>query len=144
MKTPKQQIKIYRQVCRDLEKIILIQEKYITLLDNKGVEVLNRMLNVQRITDFLLTSLQEKNGEIEDLNKRYFEMIRAYNSLAEFSKSAEEFGIDVECHRSRLPENQVHDFKIGQTVLESGKVRSWMSGRIEPKKKKKRRKKKQQ
>ena len=72
MKTPKQQIKIYRQVCRDLEKIILIQEKYITLLDNKGVEVLNRMLNVQRITDFLLTSLQEKNGEIEDLNKRYF------------------------------------------------------------------------
>jgi|TARA_A100001391_G_scaffold113590_1_gene76433 hypothetical protein len=144
MKTPKQQIKIYRQVCRDLEKIILIQEKYITLLDNKGVEVLNRMLNVQRITDFLLTSLQEKNGEIEDLNKRYFEMIRAYNSLAEFSKSAEEFGIDVESHRSRLPENQVHDFKIGQTVLESGKVRSWMSGRIEPKKKKKRRKKKQQ
>ena len=142
MKTPKQQIKIYRQVCRDLEKIILIQEKYITLLDNKGVEVLNRMLNVQRITDFLLTSLQEKNGEIEDLNKRYFEMIRAYNSLAEFSKSAEEFGIDVESHRSRLPENQVHDFKIGQTVLESGKVRSWMSGRIEPKKKKKRRKKK--
>ena len=124
MKTPKQQIKIYRQVCRDLEKIILIQEKYITLLDNKGVEVLNRMLNVQRITDFLLTSLQEKNGEIEDLNKRYFEMIRAYNSLAEFSKSAEEFGIDVESHRSRLPENQVHDFKIGQTVLESGKVRS--------------------
>tara|TARA_R100001079_G_scaffold88623_1_gene51247 strand:- start:53 stop:445 length:393 start_codon:yes stop_codon:yes gene_type:complete len=123
MKTPKQQIKIYRQVCRDLEKIILIQEKYITLLDNKGVEVLNRMLNVQRITDFLLTSLQEKNGEIEDLNKRYFEMIRAYNSLAEFSKSAEEFGIDVESHRSRLPENQVHDFKIGQTVLESGKVR---------------------
>jgi len=144
MKTPKQQIKIYRQVCRDLEKIILIQEKYITLLDNKGVEVLNRMLNVQRITDFLLTSLQEKNGEIEDLNKRYFEMIRAYNSLAEFSKSAEEFGIDVESHRSRLPENQVHDFKIGQTVLESGKVRSWMSGRIVPKKKKKRRKKKQQ
>jgi|TARA_R100000353_G_scaffold156_2_gene184 hypothetical protein len=144
MKTPKQQIKIYRQVCRDLEKIILIQEKYITLLDNKGVEVLNRMLNVQRITDFLLTSLQEKNGEIEDLNKRYFEMIRAYNSLAEFSKSAEEFGIDVESHRSRLPENQVHDFKIGQTVLESGKVRSWMSGRIEPKKKKKRGKKKQQ
>ena len=144
MKTPKQQIKIYRQVCRDLEKIILIQEKYITLLDNKGVEVLNRMLNVQRITDFLLTSLQEKNGEIEDLNKRFFEMIRAYNSLAEFSKSAEEFGIDVESHRSRLPENQVHDFKIGQTVLESGKVRSWMSGRIEPKKKKKRRKKKQQ
>jgi|TARA_R100001198_G_scaffold20976_1_gene10615 hypothetical protein len=144
MKTPKQQIKIYRQVCRDLEKIILIQEKYITLLDNKGVEVLNRMLNVQRITDFLLTSLQEKNGEIEDLNKRYFEMIRAYNSLAEFSKSAEEFGIDVESHRSRLPENQVHDFKIGQTVLESGKVRSWMSGRIEPKKTKKRRKKKQQ
>ena len=143
MKTPKQQIKIYRQVCRDLEKIILIQEKYITLLDNKGVEVLNRMLNVQRITDFLLTSLQEKNGEIEDLNKRYFEMIRAYNSLAEFSKSAEEFGIDVESHRSRLPENQVHDFKIGQTVLESGKVRSWMSGRIEPKKKKKRGKKKQ-
>ena len=144
MKTPKQQIKIYRQVCRDLEKIILIQEKYITLLDNKGVEVLNRMLNVQRITDFLLTSLQEKNGEIEDLNKRYFEMIRAYNSLAEFSKSAEEFGIDVESHRSRLPENQEHDFKIGQTVLESGKVRSWMSGRIEPKKKKKRRNKKQQ
>ena len=144
MKTPKQQIKIYRQVCRDLEKIILIQEKYITLLDNKGVEVLNRMLNVQRITEFLLTSLQEKNGEIEDLNKRYFEMIRAYNSLAEFSKSAEEFGIDVESHRSRLPENQVHDFKIGQTVLESGKVRSWMSGRIEPKKKKKRRNKKQQ
>ena len=144
MKTPKQQIKIYRQVCRDLEKIILIQEKYITLLDNKGVEVLNRMLNVQRITDFLLTSLQEKNGEIEDLNKRYFEMIRAYNSLAEFSKSAEEFGIDVESHRSRLPENQVHDFKIGQTVLESGKVRSWMSGRIVPKKKKKRRNKKQQ
>ena len=142
MKTPKQQIKIYRQVCRDLEKIILIQEKYITLLDNKGVEVLNRMLNVQRITDFLLTSLQEKNGEIEDLNKRYFEMIRAYNSLAEFSKSAQEMGIDIESHRSRLPENQVQDFKIGQTVLESGKVRSWMSGRIEPKKKKKRRKKK--
>ena len=142
MKTPKQQIKIYRQVCRDLEKIILIQEKYITLLDNKGVEVLNRMLNVQRITDFLLTSLQEKNGEIEDLNKRYFEMIRAYNSLAEFSKSAQEMGIDIESHRSRLPENQVHDFKIGQTVLESGKIRTWMSGRIEPKKKKKRGKKK--
>ena len=141
MKTPKQQIKIYRQVCRDLEKIILIQEKYIDLLDDKGLEVLQRFLNIHKITTFLHDSLQEKNGELEDLYKKYYEMIRAYNSLAEFNKSAQDMGIDIESHRSKLPENQVHDFKIGQTVLESGKVRSWMSGRIEPKKKKKRRKK---
>ena len=142
MKTPTQQIKIYKKICKDLENIILIQEKYISLLDQKGMDVLNRMLYGHKVQNFLLDSLQERNGEIEDLNKRYFEMIRAYNSLAEFSKSAQKMGIDIESHRSRLPENQVHDFKIGQTVLESGKVRSWMSGRIEPKKKKKRRKKK--
>ena len=97
--------------------------------------------NIHKITTFLHDSLQEKNGELEDLYKKYYEMIRAYNSLAEFNKSAQDMGIDIESHRSKLPENQVHDFKIGQTVLESGKVRSWMSGRIEPKKKKKRRKK---
>ena len=142
MKTPKAQNKIYKQICKDLEKIILIQEEYISLLDQKGMDVLNRMLYGHKIQNFLLDSLQERNGDIEDLNKRYFEMIRAYNALAEFNKSAKEMGIDIESHRSRLPENQVHDFKIGQTVLESGKVRSWMSGRIEPKKKKKRRKKK--
>ena len=141
MKTPTQQIKIYKKICKDLENIILIQEKYISLLDQKGMDVLNRMLYGHKIQNFLLDSLKERNGEVEDLNKRYFEMIRAYNSLAEFSKSAQEMGIDIESPRSRLPENQVHDFKIGQTVLESGKVRSWMSGRIEPKKKKKRRKK---
>ena len=142
MKTPTQQIKIYKMICKDLENIILIQEKYISLLDQKGMDVLNRMLYGHKIQNFLLDSLKERNGEVEDLNKRYFEMIRAYNSLAEFSKSEQEMGIDIESHRSRLPENQVHDFKIGHTVLESGKVRSWMSGRIEPKKKKKRRKKK--
>ena len=142
MKTPTQQIKIYKKICKDLENIILIQEKYISLLDQKGMDVLNRMLYGHKIQNFLLDSLKERNGEVEHLNKRYFEMIRAYNSLAEFSKSAQEMGIDIESHRSRLPENQVHDFKIGQTVLESGKVRSWMSGWIEPKKKKKRRKKK--
>ena len=76
MKTPKQQIKIYRQVCRDLEKIILIQEKYIDLLDDKGLEVLQRFLNIHKITTFLHDSLQEKNGELEDLYKKYYEMVR--------------------------------------------------------------------
>jgi hypothetical protein len=142
MKTPTQQIKIYKKICKDLENIILIQEKYISLLDQRGMDVLNRMLYGHKIQNFLLDSLKERNSDIEDLNKRYFEMIRAYNALSEFSKSAKEMGIDIESHRSKLPENQVHDFKIGQTVLESGKIRTWMSGRIEPKKKKKRRKKK--
>ena len=80
MKTPTQQIKIYKKICKDLENIILIQEKYISLLDQKGMDVLNRMLYGHKVQNFLLDSLQERNGEIEDLNKRYFEMIRAYNS----------------------------------------------------------------
>ena len=77
MKTPTQQIKIYKKICKDLENIILIQEKYISLLDQR-MDVLNRMLYGHKIQNFPLDSLKERNGEVEDLNKRYFEMIRAY------------------------------------------------------------------
>ena len=59
MKTPTQQIKIYKKICKDLENIILIQEKYISLLDQKGMDVLNRMLYGHKIQNFLLDSLKE-------------------------------------------------------------------------------------
>ena len=53
-------------------------------------------------------------------------MTRAYNSLAEMGKFAEEQGIDIKKHTKELPENKYKDFKFSQKheVLESGKVRS--------------------
>ena len=51
MKTPTQQIKIYKKICKDLENIILIQES-IYLLDQKGMDVLNRMLYGHKVQNF--------------------------------------------------------------------------------------------
>ena len=52
-------------------------------------------------------------------------MTRAYNSLAEMGKFAEEQGIDIK-YTKELPENKYKDFKFSQKheVPESGKVRS--------------------
>ena len=65
--------------------------------------------------------------QIVKLQKTNFEVTRAYNSLAEMGKFAEEQGIDIKKHTKELPENNKYkDFKFSQKheVLESGKVRS--------------------
>ena len=77
------------------------------------------------IFDISLNQALEKH--IAELQKKNFEVTRAYNSLAEMGKFAEEQGIDIKKHTKELPENNKYkDFKFSQkhVVLESGKVRS--------------------
>ena len=55
-------------------------------------------------------------------------MIRAYNSLAEFSKSAQEMGIDIESHRSktsRKPSTRLQDRSNRFRVRKSKILDEW-------------------
>ena len=66
----------------------------------------------------------------EDLHKKYNEIVRAYNALAELGKYAEELGIDIKKHTERLPEYDLYkDFKIENKVMESGKVKTIFSAK---------------
>ena len=122
----KQTEKKYKQTIKDLEFIIKLQENYIDKVEVVGDEFMKShiegwMHNIQ---------WREENAklekELEETNKAYYEVTRAYNALAEAGKFAIELGIDIKKHQSELPENRWKDwtFEAGQTILESGKIRS--------------------
>ena len=71
-------------------------------------------------------TIDELNRKLELSNKKYFEIVRAYNAIFELGKFAEELGIDIKNHVSELPENKYKDYKfsVENKVLESGKVKT--------------------
>jgi len=81
---------------------------------------------VEESAELFCDKYEALEKQIVKLQKTNFEVTRAYNSLAEMGKFAEEQGIDIKKHTKELPENKYKDFKFSQKheVLESGKVRS--------------------
>ena len=81
---------------------------------------------VEESAELFCDKYEALEKQIVKLQKTNFEVTRAYNSLAEMGKFAEEQGIDIKKHTKELPENKYKDFKFSQRheVLESGKVRS--------------------
>ena len=113
------------QEVKDLTVITTIQEDYIDLIDSKAKEFYDKHIEYAMGYWELLATYENK---LEDLNKEYNEIVRAYNALATLGKFAEEQGIDIKKHRERLPEHDLYkDFKIENKVMESGKVKTVIS-----------------
>lgn len=113
------------QEVKDLTVITTIQEDYIDLIDSKAKEFYDK--HIEYAMGYWELSATYEN-KLEDLNKEYNEIVRAYNALATLGKFAEEQGIDIKKHRERLPEHDLYkDFKIENKVMESGKVKTVIS-----------------
>ena len=113
------------QEVKDLTVITTIQEDYIDLIDSKSKEFYDKHIEYAMGYWELRVTYENK---LEDLNKEYNEIVRAYNALATLGKFAEEQGIDIKKHRERLPEHDLYkDFKIENKVMESGKVKTVIS-----------------
>jgi len=104
----------------DLEFIIRIQEKVIDWYDGSLADTSSRFIEYAKAF-WNNHSVQVK--EREDWAKKYNEIVRAYNGLAEMGKFAEDLGIDIRKHRKNLPESKDYDFSQDSKLLESGKVR---------------------
>lgn len=104
---------------------VVIVEKY-----NAEIKKLeDHITNIESISNHNYETAN-KNAEVAQENaKNYYEMTRAYNSLCQFGKLAEELGIDTKKHNAELPENKYKGWKfdVGQEVSETGKVTSFMS-----------------
>jgi hypothetical protein len=102
-----------------------VSEKY-----NEEIKKLeDHITNIESISNHNYETAN-KNAEVAQENaKNYYEMTRAYNSLCQFGKLAEELGIDTKKHNAELPENKYKGWKfdVGQEVSETGKVTSYMS-----------------
>ena len=102
-----------------------VAEKY-----NEEIKKLeDHITNIETISNHNYETAN-KNAEVAQENaKNYYEMTRAYNSLCQFGKLAEELGIDTKKHNAELPENKYKGWKfdVGQEVSETGKVTSYMS-----------------
>ena len=61
--------------------------------------------------------------ELEEANKKYYDMVRAYNGLAQLGRFAQDMGIDIEKANLELPENSKGKFEHKATLMESGKVK---------------------
>ena len=106
---------------------------------NKRWEVAEKnYMNAIDVFDNKLTEFVKSNKEFKKANtelaKNNFELTRAYNSLAQIGKFAEENGIDIKKHTKQLPESGKYDFKQEHKLMESGKVNSTYT--LTPKKKK--------
>ena len=83
-----------------------------------------KLLQYQESIEALVLNFDEAQ---EDLTKKYYDAVRAYNGLLHFNKLAEDLGVNIKEHQARLPENKFNNdytMEIGQEVLESGKIRS--------------------
>ena len=137
------------EVILTLSQHILFLEKHITVMkDTWAVLVEKYLAEIKKLEDHIVNietisnhnyETANNNAEVAQENaKNYYEMTRAYNSLCQFGKLAEELGIDIKKHNAELPENKYKNLKfdIGQKVSETGKVTSYMS-LTDPKAKKK-------
>lgn len=105
---------------------------------NKRWQVVEKnYLDALDVFDNKLTEFVESNKDFKKANtelvKNNFELTRAYNSLAQMGKFAEENGIDIKKHTKQLPESDKYNFKQEHKLMESGKVKS--SYTLTPKKK---------
>jgi hypothetical protein len=128
------------KVRRSQGEVILTLSQHILFLENSINEMKETWKIIvdkyeDHIEDLIRISDQNyetanKNAEVAEHNaKNYYEMTRAYNSLCQFGKLAEELGIDTKKHNAELPENKYKGWKfdVGQEVSETGKVTSYMS-----------------
>jgi hypothetical protein len=104
----------------DLEFIIRIQEKVIDWYDSSLADTSSRFIEYAKA---FWNNHNVQVKEREDWAKKYNEIVRAYNGLAEMGKFAEDLGIDIRKHRKNLPESKDYDFSQDSKLLESGKVR---------------------
>jgi len=116
-----------QQEIKDLTVITTIQEDYIDLAEVKTKEFYDK--HIEYAMGYWELWAKYEN-QLEDLHKKYNEIVRAYNALAELGKYAEELGIDIKKHTERLPEYDLYkDFKIENKVMESGKVKTIFSAK---------------
>ena len=108
----------------DLESIILIQEKYIDKIEDLCWFHYDRHIQGWKDNQLWQQVSEYQDKQLEEVIKKYYEVVRAYNALATLGKMAKQLGIDIEKHSSELPENKYKDweFSTKSTVLESGKV----------------------
>ena len=66
---------------------------------------------VEESAELFCDKYEALEKQIVKLQKTNFEVTRAYNSLAEMGKFAEEQGIDIKKHTKELPENKYKDFR---------------------------------
>jgi len=104
----------------DLEFIIRIQEKVIDWYDSSLADTSSKFIEYAKA---FWNNHNVQVKEREDWAKKYNEIVRAYNGLAEMGKFAEDLGIDIRKHRKNLPESKDYDFSQNSKLLESGKVR---------------------
>ena len=128
------------KVRRSQGEVILTLSQHILFLENSINEMKqtwevivdkyeDHIENITRISDQNYETANENAKVAEHNAKNYYEMTRAYNSLCQFGKLAEELGIDTKKHNAELPENKYKGWKFdaGQDVSETGKVTSYMS-----------------
>ena len=104
----------------DLEFIIRIQEKVIDWYDGSLADTSSKFIEYAKA---FWNNHNVQVKEREDWAKKYNEIVRAYNGLAEMGKFAEDLGIDIRKHRKNLPESKDYDFSQDSKLLESGRVR---------------------
>ena len=120
IKTLKKNKSVKDKKIADLEFITQIQERVVDWYDGKLAETSNQF--VEYATAFWNNEVVHEK-EKEGWTKKYNEVVRAYNGLAEMGKFASELGIDIRKHRKNLPESKDYDFSQDSKLLESGKVR---------------------
>ena len=104
----------------DLKFIIRIQEKVIDWYDGSLADTSSKFIEYAKA---FWNNHNVQVKEREDWAKKYNEIVRAYNGLAEMGKFAEDLGIDIRKHRKNLPESKDYEFSQESKLLESGKVR---------------------
>ena len=128
------------KVRRSQGEVILTLSQHILFLENSINEMKqtwevivdkyeDHIEQIEKVSNYNYETAN-KNAEVAEQNaKSYYEMTRAYNSLCQFGKLAEELGIDTKKHNAELPENKYKGWKFdaGQEVSETGKVTSYMS-----------------
>jgi len=93
----------------------------------------SRLLKYEESIEFMLNEFELSQ---EELYKKYYEVIRSYNALITFNKSAEELGVDMKKHKMELPESKRdandYEFSARQEVLESGRIRNILELKPKP------------
>ncbi len=103
----------------DLEFIIRVQEKVIDWYDRELANISSRYIEYAKA---FWNNQCVHESDKENWTKKYNDIVRAYNGLAEMGKFAEELGIDIRKHRKNLPESKDYEFSQDSKLLESGKV----------------------
>ena len=84
----------------DLESIILIQEKYIDKIEDLCWFHYDRHIQGWKDNQLWQQVSEYQDKQLEEVIKKYYEVVRAYNALATLGKMAKQLGIDIEKHSS--------------------------------------------